>query len=194
MKKILLIVIVCAIIVSCEAIKNVKPIRNISPVQQELLTGEDLENAYKTYTLQIPKTWYSFKEVHGHIMHAPKVMKKRSDNFYENNFYVTEYAAKVCNATSIEGLFEFYHNKMRRLYPNVAFVPQTFQHKEYGKYYLIKYGTSWSKKMLFTKIDVLFNYKNRNFILNYTSENKYYDEFIKEVEQIINSFKIKEAI
>lgn len=188
------IVIICLVLVSCEAIKKVKPIRNISPVQQELLTEEELESAYKTYTLQIPNTWYSFKEVHGHIMHAPKIMKRRSDNFYENNFYVTEYSTKVCKAKNIEDLFVYYHKKMKELYPKVKFNPQTLQHKEYGKYYLIKYGTSWPKKMLFTNVDVLFNYKGRNFILSYISENNYYDEFIKDVEQMMRSFKIKEAI
>lgn len=188
------IVIICLVFVSCEAIKRVKPIRDISPIQQELLTGEELAHAYKSYSLQIPQTWYSFRDVHGIIMHSPKVMQRRSDNFYENNFYVTEYSTKVCKAKNIKDLFEYYHKKMKGLYPKVEFNPQTLQHKEYGKYYLIKYGTSWSKKMLFTNVNVLFNYKGRNFILSYISENNYYDEFIKDVEQMMRSFKIKEAI
>ena len=63
----------------------------IPPVQQVMLDSISLQKEFKTYSLVIPKTWYSYKEVHGHIMHSPKVMKKRSDNHYENNFYVFEY-------------------------------------------------------------------------------------------------------
>ncbi|NVK52239.1 MAG: hypothetical protein HWD85_04835 [Flavobacteriaceae bacterium] len=181
------------IIYSCSTLKNVKAIKNISPDQQELLQGEALQKAYKTYSLQIPETWYSYRDVHGHIMHSPKVMRKRGHNFYENNFYVTEYSTKVCNAKSRKELLAFYTKRMKKFYPRINIVPQKFLHKKYGVYYLMKYTTSWHKKKLFTNVDVLYHYNNRNFILRYNSENKYYDEFIKDVASIINSFTIKET-
>jgi hypothetical protein len=126
-------------------------------------------------------------------MHSPKVMKSRRDNFYENNFYVTEYSHKVCRATSIENLFEYYRKKKNEFYPEIDFIPKKIQHKNYGTYYLIKYGTSWSKTMLFTNVDILFHYQDRNFVLSYISENMYYDEFIKDVEGIVKSFTIKKT-
>ena len=191
MRKIQLLVLVF-VLFSCKAFKNIKSFRNVSPIQQVMLSDNSLQSELKTYSLKIPSSWYSFREVHGIVMHSPRVMKKRSDNFYENNFHVLEYFEKVCTATNIEELFEYYHAKKKGFYPEVDFIPKKLQHKNYGTYYLIKYGTSWSKIMLFTNIDILFHYKNRNFILSYVSENKYYDEFIKDVEGIVNSFTIKE--
>jgi hypothetical protein len=187
MKKIIVFVVVF-VFVGC----SVKNIRNISPIQQAMLDSISLQKEMKTYSLKIPESWYTYKEVHGHIMHSPKVMQNRSDNFYENNFYVTELFPTETKAKSIKSLFEYYHKKMKGFYPKVSFIPQKLKHSKYGEYYLIKYGTSWTKKMLFTNIDVLFHYKNRNFELSYISENKYYDEFISDVEQIVKSFKIKE--
>ena len=180
------------VMIGCEAIKNLKPIGNVSSIQQVMLDSISLRKEFKTYSLNIPETWYSFKEVHGHIMHSPQVMQKRSANFYENNLYVKEYSLKVAKANNVKALFEYYHEKKKSFYPDIDFIPKKLLHENYGSYYLIKYGTSWSKTMLFTNIDVLFHYQNRNFILSYTSENKYYDEFIKEVEGIVNSFTIKE--
>ena len=56
----------------------------------------------------------------------------------------------------------------------------------------INIPNTWKKINPTTQIDILFHYKNRNFELRYISENKYYDEFINDVEQIVKSFKIKE--
>ena len=183
-----LLILLLIIIAGC----HVKGIRNISPVQQVILSGPSLEKEFKTYSLIIPKTWYSYKEVHGNIMHSPKVMRERSDNFYRNNFYAFDYSPKICKAKNIEALFEYYLKKKKEIYPNIVFTPKKMRHEKYGVFYLVKYGTSWSKETLFTNIDVLFHYKNKNFELSYTSENKYYDEFINDVEGIIKSFKIKE--
>ncbi len=181
-----------ALFIGCTTIKNVKKF-TIPPVQQEMLDSISLEKEMKTYTLEIPKTWYSYKEVHGHIMHSPKVMQKRNTNFYANNLYVTELSQKETKAKSIEALFEYYHQKMKGFYPTIDFIPQKLNHKKYGKYYLIKYGNFFgNKNRPTTQIDLLFHYKNRNFELSYISENKYYDEFIKGVENIVKSFKIKE--
>ena len=83
---------------------------------------------------------------------------------------------------------------MKGFYPKVSFIPQKLKHSKYGEYYLIKYGSFWPGKRKFTNIDILFHYKNRNFELRYISENKYYDEFIKDVEKMVNSFTIKESI
>ena len=171
---------------------SVNGIRNKVPVQQKMLDSISLEKEMKTYSLEIPKTWYSYIEVHGHIMHSPKVMQKRSDNHFENNFYVTELSQTATKAKSIEALFEYYHQKMKGFYPKVSFIPQKLKHSKYGEYYLIKYGSFWPGKRKFTNIDILFHYKNRNFELRYISENKYYDEFISDVEKIVKSFKIKE--
>jgi hypothetical protein len=188
MKKIIVFVIVF-VFVGC----YVKGIRKKAPVQQVMLNGISLEKEMKTYTLEIPETWYSYKEVHDHIMHSPQVMQKRSDNHFENNFYVTELYPTETKAKSIEVLFEFYHKKMKGFYPTIDFIPQKLNHKKYGEYYLIKYGSFFGgKNKPTTQIDILFHYKNRNFELRYISENKYYDEFINDVEQIVKSFKIKE--
>lgn len=192
MMKKLIVLFTLLLFVGCTAIKNLN--NNISPIQQVMLDSISLEKEFKTYSLKIPKAWYSYKEVHGLIMHSPKIMQKRSDNFHENNLYVTEYSSKETKANSIEALFEFYHKKLKGWYPALDFIPQKLEHEKYGEYYLIKYGTSWSKTMLFSNISILFHYKERNFMLHYTSENKYYDEFISYVEEIVKSFKIKESI
>ena len=189
MKKIIVFVIIF-VLAGC----YVKGIRKKVPVQQVMLNGISLEKEMKTYTLEIPETWYSYRDVHGLIMHSPKVMQKRSDNFYRNNFYAFEYSFKETKAINIETLFEYYLKKKKEIYPNIVFTPKKMKHEKYGVFYLVKYGTSWSKVTLFTNIDVLFHYKNKNFELSYISENKYYDEFIKDVEGIIKSFTIKESI
>lgn len=160
-------------------------------VQQEMIDKANLNKELKTYSLQIPDTWYSFREVHGHIMHSPKVMKKRSDNFYENNFYVTEYPRTFCNSKNIDELLEFYHRKLKRHHSKITFHPKKLHHKKYGEYYLFKYTTSWSKVKIFTNIDIIFNYKNRNFVLQYTIESKYFEEFRVDLRSIIRSFKIQ---
>lgn len=192
MKKILYLSLLAAF-VSCTALKNAVRVGNVSNQQQVFYDNDSLEKAYKTYTLKIPKNWYSYKEVHGLIMHSPKLMSDRGEDYYVNSFYVLEYSTKYCKATNIESLFEFYHKKYKKISPKINFTPKKFIHKKYGEYYLIKFANSWVN-LLFTEINILFHYKNRNFILSYRSENKYYEEFIKDVEGIISSFTIKEPI
>lgn len=173
----------------CTATKN---IMTLSSKDQIFLDSVSLKKEFKTYSLQIPETWYSYKEIHGLIMHSPKIMLKRDDNFYTNNFYVSECSPKICEAESIEAFLKFYLKKMKKIYPKVDFYPVKLKHEIYGEYYLVKYGTFWSKEKKFTNISILFHYKKRNFELKYTSENKYYDEFIKDVESIVKSFTIIE--
>ena len=69
MKKIIVLVIVF-VFAGC----SVNGIRKKVPVQQVMLNGISLEKEMKTYSLKIPENWYSYKEIHGHIMHSPKVM------------------------------------------------------------------------------------------------------------------------
>ena len=58
---------------------------------------------------------------------------------------------------------------------------------------IIKYRSIWNG-INYTHSDYIFKYKNQQFRIDYSSFSKYYDEYIKDVGQMINSFKIKEPI
>jgi len=181
-------------IVGCTAIKNLKKVKIVSNEQQVFSDSISLVKAYKTYTLKIPKYWYSYKEVHGHIMHSPKVIRDRNKNYYINNFLAIEYTSKGCKASSLQMFLECFDKQQEQNFTNYNYILKKLHHEKYGEYYVVKQGSFFGgEKWPVTTINILYHYKNRNFRLSYTSENKYYEEFIKDVEGIISSFTIKDT-
>lgn len=66
-------------------------------------------------------------------------------------------------------------------------------HKKYGESYVLKYTTNLEKKSkTYKHLAFYLIYKNRGYCIYYQALEKYFNEFLPDVEKIINSFTINE--
>ena len=153
------------------------------------LNAKSLEKEFKNHSLVIPETWYSYIESHGLLFHSPKKLKRQGEIYYSNRITVfNEQTSK-----NIETVLQDYLAEKKN--KNADFNNKLIElnHKIYGKYYVVKYLSTWNG-INYTQSDFIFKYKNQQFRIDYSSFSKYYDEYIKDVAQMINSFKIREPI
>ena len=150
---------------------------------------ESLMNS-KGFELKIPNTWCSYKGFHNILSYSPKSLLNLKDNHFKNNLYVAHYDNDTHKSKDIE-------EALRKHYPLMnsdTFLSPTYSsdiHKTYGKYYILKYKSVQDGDKLL-RLDVLFNYKNRDYILCYSVLERDYEKYINDVIQIIESFKILE--
>lgn len=176
MKRIIILILIVAS--SCSTTKEFKE-----------LNAKSLEKEFKNHTLVIPETWYSYIESHGLLFHSPKKLQRQGEIYYSNRITVfNEQTSK-----NIETVLQDYLTEKKK--KNAGFKHELFElsHKIYGKYYVVKYLSTWNG-INYTQSDFIFKYKNQQFRIDYSSFSKYYDEYIKDVAQMINSFKIREPI
>ena len=153
------------------------------------LNAKSLEKEFKNHSLVIPETWYSYIESHGLLFHSPKKLQRQGEIYYSNRITVfNEQTTK-----NIEAVLQDYLTEKKK--KNTGFNHKSIElnHKIYGKYYVVKYLSTWNG-INYTHSDFIFKYKNQQFRIDYSSFSKYYYEYIKDVFEMINSFKIKETI
>ena len=172
------VILVLIVVASCSTNKNMK-----------MLNASSLKKEFKNHSLEIPETWYSYIESHGLLFHSPKKLQRQGEIYYSNRITVfNEQTSK-----NIETVLQDYLTEKKK--KNAGFKHQLFElsHKIYGKYYVVKYLSTWNG-INYTHSDFIFKYKNQQFRIDYSSFSKYYDEYIKDVAQMIKSFKIREPI
>jgi hypothetical protein len=150
---------------------------------------ESLMNS-KGFELKIPDTWCSYKGFHNILTYSPKSLFNLKDNHYKNCLYVAHYDNDTYKSKDIE---EALGKHYPLLNSTLEFAPayNSEVHRTYGKFYILKHKSFWEGETL-TNLDVLFNYRNKDYILNYTVLEKDYEKYINDVIQIIESFKILE--
>ncbi|WP_191858635.1 hypothetical protein [Hanstruepera ponticola] len=144
----------------------------------------------KGFELKIPKTWCGYKGFHDILMFSPKSLLNFSKNHYKNNLYVAMYDNPSYNSKNIE---EAFRNHYPLLNVKTEFTPVYDEsvHEIYGKYYIVKRKSIQEGQNLMN-LDLLFNYKNRDYIIHYSVLEKDFNANLNEVIQIMESFKIVE--
>jgi len=152
---------------------------------------ESLSLLFKGYTLEIPEDWYSSFGAHCILFHSPKKLKKRGVIYYGNKITIHRIVGKA--SEQYKGVDDLVKEaSLRHKEEKEEFYVSELYHKDYGKYYTIKSGHSWNLRN-YTDVRAYFFYKKKGFIITYSSLNKYYDEFLPDVDKILKSFKILES-
>ena len=144
----------------------------------------------KGFELKIPENWCTYIGFHDILSYSPKSLLNLSKNHYKNSLYVAAYDNDSYKSKDIEEALSKHYVLLNT---DLEFAPvyNADVHKSYGKYYILK-SISIQKGEKFINLDVLFNYKNQDYILYYSVLEKDFETYVNDVIQIIESFKILE--
>ena len=157
------------------------------------LDNVEVNNTYKNYSIEIPKTWFSYFGYHG-IIHSPKKLKNSYPlTFRESIFYVIERDSNELNCKTVKEALDLRLEYFNNLYSKFKYEIIEMEHPIYGQYFYLKYGTVWNG-VPNTHVETVMKYKDKQYSLNYTSINKYFDEFLSTATKMIESFKVNENI
>lgn len=142
------------------------------------------------YELKIPDNWCSYNGFHNILMYSPKSLLNLKDNFYKNNLYVAAYDNSTYKSENIEEAIKKHYVLLN---DNSQFAPVLEEsiHEIYGKYYIIKRKSIQHGEKIMN-LDLLFNYKNQDYIIYYSVLEKDFNANLNDVIQIMESFKILE--
>lgn len=144
----------------------------------------------KGFELEIPDTWCAYKGFHDILMVSPKSLQNLRKNHEKNNFYIAAYTNASYKNKNIE-------EALKKHYPllntNTLYAPEYSSgvHNVYGKYYILKYKSVLNGETLLN-LDILYNYKNQDYILYYTALERDFNANLNEVVKMMESFKIVE--
>lgn len=154
------------------------------------LESSEIANYQNDYSLKVTKDWYTYLESHHLLAYSPKVFKdviKTGDI----EVYLVLFKDKVKGNNIDDALKEFIA-KMNYPYKDFKHKVIEAKHEKYGKYYIVKYGIKQGDKEL-TAISTILFHNKINYGFYYLSKNEFFDTYIKDAIQMINSFKIKES-
>lgn len=160
--------------------------------KEKILTELDstkVANFQNDYSLKVAKDWYPYFEFHHLLAYSPKVFKNgiKKENI---DVYLVLFKDKVKGNNIDDALKEFIA-KMNNPYKDFKHKVIEAKHKLYGKYYIVKYGIKQGNKDLTAISTILFHNKT-NYGFYYLAKNEFFDKYLNDAIQMINSFEIKE--
>lgn len=180
-----------AIIFGCSSTKNISQISsNIKIPKYCCLDFQTIQDQMKDYELKIPSNWCSYIGFHDVLSHSPKSLLNLKDESRENYLTVTAYVNESYKSKDIETALSAHIIELNG--------PSEFNpvytsdiHEIYGKYYTVKRKTIQGGNR-FINLQTIFNFKNRDYIIDYYVLEEDYETYITDVRRIIASFIIKE--
>ena len=162
--------------------------QNIDKYYKEIATSlVDLH--YSEYKINVPDNWFSYYTDPGMVAHSPNEFKGNiKPNALSNLFIIHKKNYKSKNLDkSLKSFIRFHKD----LYPGFKYKLIEAKHNLYGKYYIIKYGVK-RKKGLKVIMACVFNWKQENYVIFYSSIESGFDKYLKDVIEMISSFEIIE--
>ena len=162
------------------------------PKKEKILTEIDSTKVIdyqNDYSLKVNKDWYTYFEFHHLLAYSPEVFKNEIKKEIIN-VYLVLFKDKVKGNNIDDALKEFI-KKMNNPYKDFKYKVIEAAHKKYGKYYIVKYGVKQGDKEL-TAISTILFHNKINYGFYYLAKNEFFDTYIKDAIQMINSFEIKE--
>jgi len=148
---------------------------------------------FPNFSIEIPKTWFGYIESHDNLAISPKefLVGTKDHKFHAvNNVYfaIREIPQKKCNCKTIDDFLQYEWEQLNQYQVTV----DEKNHPIYGKYYNIQF--LWNRFYgKITKENItLIKYKDKQFMLQYSSNEKSYSKYLDDVERMIRSFKINE--
>lgn len=196
MRNLVFVLSISLLIFSCSSSKRLLKECNKNPFEQvdSLTRASQVLN----YQINTPKDWKKSKTSSGDWFFL-------NDEFIDSLGYSSQKANiyislnKIENECknkkfSIEDFLDYYIDYRSKLFKGQNFKYLLLEpiHKIYGKIYNIKFIEVISNKKSYVRSFFLFFQNNIGYSIQYVAEPKYYDEYLLEVENIINSFKILE--
>ena len=167
---------------------------------KKVISKKQLNNYLKDYTLKIPKNWFGFISETGELQFTPIKFNQEKYTRNRNVFFVKELSDVNLNEDTLSEFAQSRFNFINSTYRSQKSIKKEIIHKKYGKYYLIQYSSRvWIKDNYLsstkaTVLEALILHNKRKYILTYYFENHFFNDYIKDVISMINSFKIKEPI
>jgi len=169
-RKVILSIVILVLIPRCDTIKKMLPTKNFS--------------------VDVPENWFIYAEPHNDFVLSPVFFKKKRRRENKADVYFISYEIKSdnCKCKTIDDVLNFQISKYNKYYHLFKYELIENKHPKYGKIYIIKY----SKNKNTTRIVVLIKNKGKQYLLRFSSLNKYYDTYVKDLAEMITSFKVKE--
>ena len=142
------------------------------------------------YELRIPDSWCGYKGFHDILTFSPKSLASLKEGYYINGLYVSSPNNETFRSKNIEEALKTHYVLLN---DGSEFAPVFDEsvHEIYGKYYIVKRKSIQEGQKLMN-LDLLFNYKNQDYIIHYSVLEKDFNTNLNEVIQIMESFKIVE--
>lgn len=173
--------------VSCISVKSTKKTNFSNENFFVPLDSVSVSKKMKGYTITIPENWYSYIESHGLFWQSPKELKKKGVIYYANHFSVK--TEEVKEDTDVEKVYKKRKKWLRKVCKDFSISKKLFKHKTYGDYLVVNYDHTWHG-IKYTASEVIYLYKDKSYVLQYSSWNQYYKKYLPGVLVMMDSFTI----
>ena len=148
-----------------------------------------VKNHYSEYKIKVPDNWFSYYTDPGMLAHSPNEFKGNiKPNALSASFIIHKKNYKRKNLKKSLKSFLRVH---KSIYPGFKYKLLEAKHNLYGKYYIIKYGLN-KENGIETVMACVFNWKQENYVIFYSSIESGFDKYLKDVIEMISSFEIIE--
>ena len=191
-KKILIVGLIAAIY-SCSSTKRVEKRCKDNPFEE--LDSLQRANQKLNYTILKPKDWKKGKTSNGdsYFLEDKYI---NSLNYYSRkaDVYIgLNKIRKECSQSfSIDDYLHYFVDYRSKWFPKDKFKYLLLKgkHKIYGDMYIVKYSEKINTKVSYTRSFFLFFKDNNGYNIQYVAKPKYYDNYLPEVEKMVNSFRM----
>ena len=163
------------------------------------IQNNQLKNYLKEYKLTIPKNWYGFIDETGALQFAPYELYHKEYTRNRNVFFVKDYSDNKNYENTLVEFAQQRYDEINSSYRKQKTIRRKEIHKKYGNYFLIQYSNRvrvLNKKLLIsttaTVVEAIIVHKKKKYILTYYFENRFFNYYVKQVNEMINSFEIIE--
>lgn len=163
------------------------------------IPNNQLKDYFKEYKLTIPKNWYGFIDETGALQFAPYELYHKEYTRNRNVFFVNDYSEDTTYGNTLSDFAKKRYEKINSFYRKLKTKRRKETHKKYGNYVLIQYSNrvrilqnNQLSSTTATVIEAIIVHKKKKYILTYYFENSYFNDYVKQVNEMINSFEINE--
>lgn len=168
-------------------------------LDKKAIPNSQLKDYLKEYTLTVPVNWYGFIDETGALQFAPYELYFKKYTRNRNVFFVKNYTDNENYENTLTKFAQQRFNKINSFYRIQKTIKRKEVHKKYGNYFLIQYSNrvrilneNQLSSTKATVVEAIIVYNKKKFILTYYFENRYFNTYVKQINETINSFEIKE--
>lgn len=170
--------------VGCKTVKTDK----IKPYTR--LDSITVSNQMKEFSIEVPKTWYSYLGSHRSLTHSPIQFELNEGKNSIAILDISKQSKKRCKCNNISDLTAYFIENQKKIYKNFQYDIVKAKHPIYDRYNFIIYKRKFLSGER-TVLNALIFREDFYYKIRFTASNKQYKRYATDVVKMIHSFKIK---
>ena len=152
----------------------------------KIVSESIVKNYYKDCKIDVPDNWISHTTDPGLIAHTPK---KYIDSIAPFSTTPSVIIRKERKSKDLNHLLKEFLDTRKSYYEIFQYEILNIKHPIYNNCYVVVYDLleKYGKERIMC---FLFNDKRKSFVIYYSSNINFFDDYISDVEKMVNSFRI----